>query len=262
MFRDSHGVVHTVASADPLDDLPPQAATALAAALLRPEESDIGTALERCEGVRVLLERWQSAFFAALPDEVDLVEEARWAEQAGLSLAEVEASYALEDDLLDEPELIGDHDTDPLPGLDVDDPLSELDRELLDEVAFEDEDDLTDLLPEELVSVLERDLMLLTERYRLEALIAASDLVAQWSDLLADHEKLLGHLVLTHRLDVASLDLTHPAGDAGGDALTVALARRHAHWHAEHGVRHPDMAPPQATGQGPEHSPPRSTPDT
>ena len=54
------------------------------------------------------------------------------------------------------------------------------------------------MLPEELVGVLERELLLLPVRVRLEALVAAADLVSQWSDLLADHEKLLGHLVLAH----------------------------------------------------------------
>ena len=36
MFRDSRGVVHTVSSADPLEDLPPGAVRALQAALLQP----------------------------------------------------------------------------------------------------------------------------------------------------------------------------------------------------------------------------------
>ena len=35
MFRDSRGVVHTVSSPDPLEDLPPEGASALAAALLQ-----------------------------------------------------------------------------------------------------------------------------------------------------------------------------------------------------------------------------------
>ena len=39
MFRDSHGVVHTVSSSDPLRDLPEGAAAALSSALLRPGEA-------------------------------------------------------------------------------------------------------------------------------------------------------------------------------------------------------------------------------
>jgi hypothetical protein len=64
--------------------------------------------LERCDAARELLERWQDAFFAALPDDVDLAEEARWAAEAGLSMDDVEAGY--EDDDGDEPvdlELLG-----------------------------------------------------------------------------------------------------------------------------------------------------------
>ena len=57
MFRDSRGVVHTVSSADPLDDLPPEAARALQQALLSP--GDIGSALEQCDAVRGLM--WRSA---------------------------------------------------------------------------------------------------------------------------------------------------------------------------------------------------------
>src|SRR5687768_7713887 len=99
MFRDSKGVVHTVSSADPLSDLPPGAAAALQEALLPTTAGvDIGSALERCEAVRDLVERWQDAFFAALPGEVDLEEEARWAAEAGLSLEDVEAGYEDEDD--------------------------------------------------------------------------------------------------------------------------------------------------------------------
>ena len=96
MFRDSRGVVHTVSSADPLEDLPRQVASALARALLVPSHGDLGGALERCEAVRELLDRWQDAFFAALPLEVDLEEEARWAAEAGLSLEEIESQW--EDD--------------------------------------------------------------------------------------------------------------------------------------------------------------------
>src|SRR3954451_7701256 len=97
VFRDSRGVVHTVSSADPLDDLPPDAARALQDALLRPIDGDIGSALERCDAVRELVERWQDAFFAALPDDVDVEEERRWAAEAGMSLDEIEAEFADED---------------------------------------------------------------------------------------------------------------------------------------------------------------------
>jgi hypothetical protein len=213
VFRDSRGVVHTVASVDPLQDLPGHTATSLCRALLRPDEDDLGGALERCEAVRELLERWQDAFFAALPDAVDLEEEARWAAEAGLSLEDVEATYGDDDDL-DEAEDDEDY---------LDDPLFELDPEM----AFEVEDPgLTHLLPEELVSILERELLLLTVRFRLEALVAAADLVSGWSDLLADQEKLLGHLVLAHH--VTPVETGHEA-----------LARLHARLHAEHGPGHP-----------------------
>ena len=190
MFRDSKGVVHTVSSAEPLADLPPGAANALQEALLSPEASqDIGSILERCDAVRELVERWQDAFFAALPDEVDLEEEARWAAEAGLSLEEVEAGYEDEGD--DEEALdlaaLGDEQLEDLDGL--------LETAGLPE---DDEDDPRRLLPEELVTVLERELLLLPVRVRLEALVAAADLVSEWADLVADHEKLLGHLVLAH----------------------------------------------------------------
>lgn len=192
MFRDSKGVVHTVSSADPLADLPPGAAAALQAALLEPPADgatvDVGSVLERCEAVRELVERWQDAFFAALPDEVDLEEEARWAAEAGLSLGDVETGYE-EDDEDDDFALaaLGDEGEE----------LAELDV-LLDEDALVDDEDPRRLLPEELVAVLERELLLLPVRVRLEALVAAADLVATWADLVADHEKLLGHLVLAH----------------------------------------------------------------
>ena len=172
MFRDSRGVVHTVSSADPLEDLPPGAARALQDALLQPGSADLGSVLERCDAVQELLERWQDAFFAALPDEVDVEEEARWAAEAGMSLAEVEAQYEDEDD--DEPDLAlaGDDD--------------------------EDEDEPEGEQLDELVGVLERELLLLPLRVRLEALVAAVDLVSTWTELVSDQEKLLGHLVLAH----------------------------------------------------------------
>jgi hypothetical protein len=237
VFRDSRGVVHTLSSADPLSDLPGDTARALCSALLRPHERDLGGALERCEAVRELVERWQDAFFAALPDQVDLAEESRWAAEAGLSLAEVEASYAEEDDELED-DLEDDDEADVLEDLVEQTVLEALDlrgfaeiAELPDELAGldltgDDEDDLTRLLPEELVSLLERELLLLPMRVRLEALVAAGDLVSTWGDLFADHEKLLGHLVLAHRVT--------PTRTSHED-----LAHLHAILHAQHGPGHP-----------------------
>lgn len=212
MFRDSRGVVHTVSSADPLEDLPPDAARALQDALLRPVEGDLGGALERCDAVRELVESWQDAFFGALPDEVDLEEERQWAAAAGMSLDDIEAEYAEEDpdDELDLAEL-GEDD---LPDL----------ADLLPD-ALDDEEDPRAVLPEELVAVLERELLLLPIRTRLEALVAAADLVGQWTDLLADQEKLLGHLVLAH-------------GEPQVPADHESLADRHAVLHGNAGPGH------------------------
>ncbi|MEX2291785.1 MAG: hypothetical protein WD794_15850 [Mycobacteriales bacterium] len=218
MFRDSHGVVHTVSSAEPLADLPPGAATALQEALLQvpPDGTsvDVGSVLERCDAVRELVERWQDAFFAALPDEVDLEEEARWAAEAGLSLGEVEGGYEGDEDELDLPALPSDDDED-------DELATLLDPPLLDD----DEHDPRRVLPEDLVAVLERELLLLPVRVRLEALVAAADLVTEWADLVADHEKLLGHLVLAHA----------EAPDPTGHELLVA---RHAALHGQSGPGH------------------------
>ena len=187
MFRDSRGVVHTVSSAEPLEDLPPGAVRALQAALLQPGTADLGSVLERCDAVQELLERWQDAFFSALPDDVDVEEESRWAAEAGMSFEEVEAQYADDDDD-DKQELLLD------PGLVGGDELDGM----VDLTAPDDEDDPRRLLPEELVTVLERELLLLPLRVRLEALVAAAEVVSTWADLVADHEKLLGHLVLSH----------------------------------------------------------------
>jgi hypothetical protein len=210
VFRDSRGVVHTVSSADPLDDVPPDAARVLQEALLRPVEGDIGGALERCDAVRELVERWQDAFFAGLPDDFDVDEERRWAVEAGMSLDDIEAQYAEEDSELDLT-VVDDDDDDDVP---------------VDLLEPENDEDLTSVLPEELVSVLERELLLLPIRTRLEALVAAADLVENWSDLLADEEKLLGHLVLRH----------------GGQGPAVqeheALADLHAQLHAASGPGH------------------------
>ena len=235
MFRDSHGVVHTVSSAEPLADLPPGAAAALQEALLSPEGGvDIGGLLERCDAVRELVERWQDAFFASLPDEVDLEEEARWAAEAGLSLAEVEAGYEDEDDEEElDPELLGSGDAFDDPELDA---LTMLDPAQLDD---EDEHDPRRVLPEELVTVLERELLLLPVRVRLEALVAAADLVDEWAGLVADHEKLLGHLVLAHAEPQEAVD-------------HEPLVTRHALLHRDLGPGHA-AGPGQAAG--PAHDP-------
>jgi hypothetical protein len=220
MFRDSRGVVHTVSSADPLVDLPPDAARALQAALLQP--IDLGSALERCEAARELVERWQDAFFAALPVDVDLEEEARWAAEAGLSLEDVEAGYEDEDDDELDADLLGLPDHDPV-AEDLEDLQVLLETGALGEGA--DDDDPRRLLPDDLVAVLERELLLLPLRVRLEALVAAADLVQQWTDLLADREKLLGHLVLAHAEPQQALE-------------HEALADRHAALHDAAGPAH------------------------
>jgi hypothetical protein len=217
VFRDSRGVVHTVSSADPLADVPPTAAAALARALLVPSEGDIGGLLERCEAVVALLDQWQDAFFASLPPEVDIEEEERYAAEAGVSLRELEEDWdewpgvdlgtEEEDDEEDEDEVAGQLDLDVL---DLDD-----EAVLLGHRA----DPLTAALDDALVSELERDLLLLPMRVRLEALMAASALVSAWSDLLADHEKCLGHLVLVHG--------TTPS-DLGHDALVDVHAALHS----------------------------------
>ena len=211
MFRDSHGVVHTVSSADPLEDLPPGAVRALQDALLQPGSTDLGSVLERCDAVQELLERWQDAFFASLPDEVDVEEEARWAAEAGMSFEDVEAQYADEDDddeLLLDASLVGDDELDGLVDL-----------------TAPDEDDPRRLLPEELVTVLERELLLLPLRVRLEALVAAAEVVSSWAELVADHEKLLGHLVLSHAEPQVATD-------------HEVLVERHAALHALAGPSH------------------------
>ena len=215
MFRDSHGVVHTVSSADPLEDLPPEAARVLQAALLTP--GDLGSALERCDAVRGLIERWQDAFFAALPAEIDLAEEAEWAARAGVSLADYETEY---DDEVDEEDAALD--------------LAALDPEGLELLVDEEAEEALAVLPEELVGELERELLLLPLRTRLEALVAADDLVSGWTDLLADHEKLLGHVVLRH------------GGWSGWSAAEAPpeheeLADEHARRHTITGPGHPPL---------------------
>ena len=160
-----------------------------------PSGGDLGGALERCEAVRELLDRWQDAFFAALPTDIDLEEESRWAAEAGLSLTEIEGDWEDEED--DEDEWEPAEETPGQLGLDEID-LSEL-------TPLEDETDgllgphqQFDVLSEPLVTELELALLLLPLRVRLEALVAAGALVDEWADLMADHEKCLGHLVLRH----------------------------------------------------------------
>lgn len=207
MFRDSRGIVHTVSSADPLEDLPAGAASALQGALLGPVHGDLGGALERCDAVVELLEAWQDAFFGSLPDDIDLAEERGWAAKVGMSLDEIEAQYSEQDSEQDADLPAGDEHLAGDSGLDM------------------DEDDVPPILSEELVSMLERELLLLPVRTRLEALVAAADLVGTWSELLGDEEKLLGHLLLRH----------------GGGTVPLgheALADRHAAVHAEHGPGH------------------------
>lgn len=221
MFRDSRGVVHTVSSADPLADLPPGAARALQRALLEPADGhplDLGSILERCDAVRELVERWQDAFFASLPEDMDLGEEARYAAEAGISFDEVETGDE-QDDLDGVSVVVAADGTET--GLAE---LAELD-ELVDLVE-PDEDDPRRLLPEELVAVLERELLLLPLRVRLEALVAAADLVSGWSDLVSDHEKLLGHLLLAH---------AEPQAARGHEELVD----RHAVLHVAGGPGHP-----------------------
>ena len=107
------------------------------------------------------------------------------------------------------------------------DEADEADEELdgLVDLTGPDEHDPRRLLPDDLVAVLERELLLLPLRVRLEALVAAGEVVSAWSDLVADQEKLLGHLVLAHR----------EPQQAFGHEL---LVNRHAVLHTEHGPGH------------------------
>ena len=224
MFRDSRGVVHTVSSADPLEDLPAGAVKALQAALLQPGTPDLGSVLERCDAVQELLERWQDAFFTGLPDDLDVEEEARWAAEAGMSFEEVEAQYDHDED---EDE---DDAEDAEDALELDPELVGVDHlDVLAELAVPDDDDPRRLLPEDLVTVLERELLLLPLRVRLEALVAAAEVVSSWTELVADQEKLLGHLVLAH---------AEPQAVLGHEALVD----RHAVLHAASGPGHDPLA--------------------
>ena len=231
VFRDSRGVVHTVSSVDPLDDLPPGAAAALQVGLLQGASADLGGALERVDAVRDLLERWQDAFFASLPELVDLAEESRWAAEAGLSLPEVEADYDLHDHDLHDHDFHDDdfpEDSDDDEGGFTDDLADGLDLELT-EPDPDDHHSPRAVLPEQLVSVLERELLLLPLRTRLEALVAAADLVDHWEALLADEEKLLGHLVLRHGQVPAA---------GPGDAVHESMVEQHTLLHDLDGPGH------------------------
>ncbi len=220
MFRDSRGVVHTVSSADPLEDLPAEAAATLAAAVLVPSGGDLGGALERCDAIRTLVDRWQDAFFAALPTDIDLEEEARWAAESGLSLDDVEGDWDDEDD-----DSAWDVEPDQSPGqLGLDEidlsELTPLDDEPEELFGLEPVPEV-EVLGEDLVAELERSLLLLPLRVRLEALVAAANLVDAWADLYADHEKCLGHLLLRHGQVAGTADLSH-------EELVDEHARRHA----------------------------------
>lgn len=226
-------MVHTVSSADPLEDLPLVASSALARTLLAPTHGDLGGALERCEAVRELLDRWQDAFFAALPVEVDVEEESRWAAEAGLSLEDIEAEWEDDDDDWDEddesPGQLGLEEID----LSEISPLTGEHPELFDLAAPSE----TAPLDDDVVAELEVALLLLPLRVRLEALVAAGTVVDSWADLLADHEKCLGHLVLQH-----GVELVQPGRESATDLSHEALADQHALLHA--GLPgHPQPAP-------------------
>lgn len=215
-------MVHTVSSADPLEDLPLPAASVLSRTLLTPVYGDLGGALERCEAVRELLDRWQDSFFAALPQDLDLEEEARWAAEAGLSLEDIEAEWEDEDDVWDE----GDEDEESPGQLGLDqidlselNPLEDEHPGLLD-LSLQAE---TAPLDEDVVAELEVALLLLPLRVRLEALVAAAALVDDWADLLGDHEKCLGHLILKHGF---------VPSDAAATRSHEAMADQHALLHA------------------------------
>jgi hypothetical protein len=187
MFRDSHGVVHTVSSAEPLADLPPGAAAALQDALLLTGPGvDIGSVLERCDAVRELVERWQDAFFAASRTTSTSRRRRAGPPRPGCRWRRSRAGY--EDD--DDDEL---------------DDLRSSTRRSTSWPCWSPRRWSTTTsttprgcCPRTWSTVLERELLLLPVRVRLEALVAAGDLVAEWADLVADHEKLLGHLVLAH----------------------------------------------------------------
>jgi hypothetical protein len=118
----------------------------------------------------------------------------------------------------------GDDEDDPSPFAMSADSDDEVDLDL--DLTIDAEDPRA-VLPEQLVAVLERELLLLPVRVRLEALVAAADLVSTWSDLVADHEKLLGHLVLAH---------AEPQASSGHEELIG----RHAELHSATGPGHPE----------------------
>lgn len=175
----------------------------------------------------MLLDRWQDAFFAALPVEIDEAEETQWASRAGISLAEIESEWEDEDDDWDDDwdEDWDENDEAESPGqLGLDQielsELTPLEDEPLELLHLEPTEELN-VLGETLVAELERALLLLPVRTRLEALVAAGAVVDTWADLYADHEKCLGHLVLAH-------------GTAPEIHLHEVLADEHARLHGGH----------------------------
>jgi hypothetical protein len=187
--------------------------------MLQPGTPDLGSVLERCDAVQELLERWQDAFFTGLPDDVDVEEEARWAPRPACrsrrwrrsttrTTTRTDDETALELD----PELVGaDH-------LDV-----------LAELAVPDDDDPRRLLPEDLSPCSSASCCCSPCGCGLEALVAAAEVVSTWTELVADQEKLLGHLVLAH---------AEPQAVLGHEALVD----RHAVLHAASGPGHAPLA--------------------
>lgn len=172
----------------------------------------------------MLLDRWQDAFFAALPVEIDEAEETQWASQAGVSLAQIESEWEDEDDDWEEEDDDEDDEAESpgqlgLEQIDLSE-LTPLEDEPLELLHREPPEELN-VLGEPLVAELERALLLLPVRTRLEALVAAGSVVDTWADLYADHEKCLGHLVLAH-------------GTAPEIHLHEVLADEHARLHAGH----------------------------
>jgi hypothetical protein len=205
----------------------PRRRALLLEALLRPADGapvDLGGALERCQAGAELVERWQDAFFAALPEEVDLEEEARWAAEAGpvARRGRGRATRTRTTTATSTCSALACARRGRRPGRGG--PRGA--AGLVDRGGEMDEDDPRRLLRPTWSPSLERELLLLPVRVRLEALVAAADLVDTWSDLLADHEKLLGHLVLAHG---------EPVPDARAHEQ---LADRHAVLHAERGPAH------------------------
>ena len=161
MFRDSRGVVHTVSSADPLEDLPPGAVRALQTALLQPGTADLGGAASAATPYRAA---------PALAGRLLLRAPRRGRRRGGGPLGgrgghvvRGRRGAVRDDEEDDEDELLLDAGLDQTEALDG-----------FVDLTAPDEDDPRRLLPEELVTVLERELLLLPLRVRLEALVAAA----------------------------------------------------------------------------------------